>query len=404
MNTAILNKKQLPMLTLVLCLTSWQTASSQRCLASSQLQPKGIINARDAAEDHPDSRSIITIPVVVHVVWNKPEENIPDAQIQSQLEVLNRDFRATNVETAQVPAVFKDKIADVGFEFCLASRDPDGEATNGITRTFTPNTVGIGGTVSIHYSAMGGKDAWDPGQYLNIWVAKFAGGIGGISTFPGQGPAAEDGVEIDYRQFGTGPNLQPPYHLGRTCTHEIGHYFNLEHVWGPSINSCCDEDDFVSDTPNSCDTYLGQCPVHPVFSCTQPDMFMNFMNFTDDDCMALFTKGQKTRMLNALDTWRSGLLSSSACQPVAVAEPRETPRLLLSQSGGAPPHSVALEVAESGEWEYGVTSIDGRCWQVGRLLPNTWQALELPALPAGVYVLTARRGRRTVSLRFAAYR
>jgi hypothetical protein len=401
MTIDIRKSKPLPLLILISVLTGWQNASSQRCGANSQQQSEGTVNARDALQDQPSSRTLVTIPVVVHVVWNKPEENIPDEQIHAQLEVLNRDFRAANVEIAQVPAIFEDKIADVGIEFCLASRDPTGKATNGITRTFTPNTVGIGGTPSIHFSALGGKDAWAPAHYLNIWVAKFAGGVGGIATFPGQGPADEDGVEIDYRQFGTGSNLQPPYHLGRTCTHEIGHYFNLEHIWGPSINSCCNEDDFVSDTPNSCETYLGQCPVHPVFSCLQPDMFMNFMNFTDDDCMAMFTKGQKTRMLAALDTWRSGLLNSSACLPVAVVEPRETPRLLISQRRGDPPHGVELESTRAGEWEFGVTGMDGRCWWVGRLTANSWQPLELPSLPAGIYVLTARQGRLMTSARFA---
>ena len=86
---------------------------------------------------------------------------------------------------------------------------------------------------------------------------------------------------------------------------------------------------------------------------------------------------------------------------MAVAEPGETPRLLLSQIGGAPPHSVALEAAESGEWEYGVAGMDGRCWKVGKMTANNLHSLELPALPAGVYVLTARRGHRLASVRFA---
>ena len=252
------------------------------------------------------NRTVVTIPVVVHVVWNSQEENIPDEQIHSQIAVLNEDFRKLNVEIPSIPADFQALIADVEFEFYLAQKDPSGASTTGITRTFTNNPVGIGGTEAIHYTSQGGKDAWDTERYLNIWVAKFAGGIGGISSFPGVGPAEEDGVEINYLQFGN-INVSPPYHLGRTLTHEIGHYFNLEHPWGPSITDCC-EDDFVDDTPESCETYIGECPSHPAISCSMPDMFMNFMFYTNDECMGMFSIGQKMRMWATLNTMRQGLL------------------------------------------------------------------------------------------------
>ena len=184
-------------------------------------------------------RSVMTIPVVVHVLYNSNEENIPDEQIQSQLDILNQDYRALNDDINNVPAEYQSLIADTEIEFCLAATDPDGNATTGITRKFTNNPVGLGGTTNIHYSDQGGQDAWDTEKYINIWVAKFAGGIGGISSFPGIGPAAEDGVEINYLQFGN-INVDPPYHLGRTLTHEIGHYLNLEHPWGPQLSDCCD--------------------------------------------------------------------------------------------------------------------------------------------------------------------
>ncbi len=261
-------------------------------------------------------RSIITIPVVVHVIWNSPEENIPDEQIFSQIETLNQDFRALNVEIENIPAEFQPLIADAEIEFCLAKTDPSGNETMGITRTFTNNPVGIGGTPAIHFGSQGGKDAWDPELYLNIWVAKFAGNIGGTGSFPGQGPPEEDGVEVNYLQFGS-VNTQPPYHLGRTLTHEIGHYLNLEHPWGPSISDCCG-DDFVADTPEACETYIGQCPDHPVVSCSQPDLFMDFMFYTDDACLGMFTEGQKMRMLATLNTLRPGLMQSMACEPVST--------------------------------------------------------------------------------------
>lgn len=258
-----------------------------------------------------DRGQVLTIPVVVHIVWNSPEENLPDSEIISQIEALNRDFRALNDEIQGIPSLFQPLIADVELEFCLATTDPSGNPTNGITRTFTNNDVGIGGTSAIHYSALGGKDAWDTNRYLNIWVAKFAGFVTGTSSFPGQGLPAEDGVEINYRYFGT-LSSDPPYNLGRTLTHEVGHYFNLEHPWGPNISDCCG-DDYVADTPEACETYLGQCPVHPVVSCDEPDMFMNYMFYTDDACMGMFTLGQKARMLAALNLFRSGLLLSGNC-------------------------------------------------------------------------------------------
>ncbi|MEK7255466.1 MAG: M43 family zinc metalloprotease, partial [Bacteroidota bacterium] len=244
--------------------------------------------------------------------------------------VLNQDFRKMNAEVSGIPAVFQGVAADVEFEFCLATQDPEGKTTTGITRSYTQNSVGIGGTPAIHYEDQGGADAWNSAHYLNIWVAKFAGGVGGIGSFPGEDPPAEDGIEIDYRQFGT-LLVEPPYHLGRTTTHEIGHYFNLEHPWGPGISDCC-EDDFVNDTPPACETYLAQCPTHPVTSCSSPDQFMNFMFYTDDACMAMFTQGQKQRMLAALNEFRAGLLTSQGCQPVAVGEKFSGAELVVFQN------------------------------------------------------------------------
>lgn len=278
----------------------WQTTiASQELLINEWLRN---------APDRIGVRNVVKIPIVVHVVWNSNAENISDEQIFSQIEILNKDFRAMNVEIPTIPGVFQPLIADVEFEFFLAGIDPDGNPTSGITRRYTNNLVGIGGTSAIHYTAQGGQDAWDPEHYLNIWVAKFAGGIGGISSFPGVGLPEEDGVQVNYLQFGD-INVLPPYHLGRTLTHEIGHYFNLEHPWGPSITDCC-EDDFVNDTPETCETYISECPTHPAISCSMPDIFMDFMFYTNDDCMGMFTKGQKGRMWAALNLFRPGLLDN----------------------------------------------------------------------------------------------
>jgi hypothetical protein len=256
------------------------------------------------------NRSIITIPVVVHVVWNQTVQNISTEQIQSQIELLNKDFRALNTDLSTVPAEFQNTIADIEIEFCLAKVDPNGEPTNGITRTFTQAPAILGST-SIHYNSEGGSDAWDSSKYLNIWVAN-SNSIAGIGSFPGEDIPEEDGIEINYQNFGN-ILVEPPYHLGRTTTHEIGHYLNLCHVW---TNDC--EDDKVLDTPISSESYLGKCPVHPSVSCGSNDMFMNFMYWTNDACMAMFTKGQKMRMLATLNGPRAGLLTSNGCIEVGT--------------------------------------------------------------------------------------
>jgi hypothetical protein len=332
------------------------------------------------------TRSILTIPVVVHVVWNKAEENIPDEQVFSQIEVLNADYRALNVEIPGIPTAFKNAVADTEIEFCLAQRDPEGKATNGITRKYTNNPVGIGGSPAIHYSNQGGQNAWDTERYLNIWVAKFAGGVGGIATFPNEGPPAEQGVEIDYRQFGT-LNLDPPYHLGRTATHEIGHYFNLEHPWGPGINDCC-EDDFVADTPEACETYLGDCPVHPVVSCSQPDMFMNYMFYTDDACMGMFSKGQKMRMLATLNTVRAGLLTSDGCDPVAPVDEAYPMNPTLSPNPVTGFLTIDLKNGIHGEWQFRMFDATGKMMEERTFRQGASSTLDVAGYAPGVYWIT----------------
>ena len=264
-------------------------------------------------------RAVITIPTVVHVVYNGSTQNISESQINSQIAVLNADFRQMNSDfSSVVPAAFQSVAADVEFEFCLAQLDPSGNATTGITRTSTTSSE-IGNGYDLFYSSSGGQDAWDASKYLNIWVCEIdaGGGLLGYATIPGSAPAAEDGVVIDYKYFGTEGTATAPIDLGRTATHEVGHWFNLEHIWG---DGPCGTDDGVSDTPEAAADYAG-CPSHPQSSCGSDDMFMNFMDYVDDACMAFFTEGQKTRMLAAINGPRSGILGNSgACGTVGVTK------------------------------------------------------------------------------------
>ena len=264
--------------------------------------------------DYAQTREVITVSVIFHVVWKEAEENISDAQILSQLEVLNADFRALN-DQSNVPVGFQDDVADAEIEFCLAQRLPDNSPTDGILRTQTDES--LIGLKEVLYTA---SPAVDSDRYLNIWVADLGGGLNGTATFPGSVSPDKDGIVIDpdfVGTVGTATESQP-YHLGRTLTHEVGHYLNLYHVFGTTTSGSCGSDDFVEDTPNSENTYLGECPSGIEFSCGSSDMWMNFMYFTDDACMSMFTTGQKARMHATLNETRAGLQSSTGCMPVAT--------------------------------------------------------------------------------------
>jgi hypothetical protein len=344
-------------------------------------------------------RSVLTIPVVVHIIWNKNEENISDEQILSQIAVLNKDFRKKNSEASSVPAIFKDFAADVEIEFCLALRDPAGNPTKGITRTWTPNSAGIGGSKTIFYSTQGGKDAWNTKKYLNIYVAKFAGAISGFATFPESGPPAEDGVVINYLNFGT-QNTNPPYNLGRTLTHEIGHYLNLEHPWGPKINDCC-ADDFVNDTPPSCETYLNMCPTHPVMSCNSTDMFMNFMFYTNDACMAMFTNGQKLRMLATLLGARKELLSSEGCQPVDAEDEILESKLTVYPNPAGDRIWINLNIQKDNQVKASVVNVWGMVLLSSLQVSGSDSSVNISELSPGIYFLQLEYGDRRFVKRFA---
>jgi hypothetical protein len=247
------------------------------------------------------------IQVVVHVVYRTEAENIGDAQVKSQLVVLNKDYRAANPDRTKTPAVWKGLIADPMVEFALAAKDPQGGPTTGITRTRTTKPA-FSADDSVKSDAKGGKSPWPTGRYLNIWVCKLAGGLLGYAQFPG-GPAKTDGVVILNTAFGTSGIVKPPFNLGRTTTHEVGHFLNLRHIWGDTED--CSGSDFVDDTPNAENPNYKK-PTYPHITCNNGpygDMFMNYMDYVDDDSMFMFTLGQVVRMHAALDGPRSSLVT-----------------------------------------------------------------------------------------------
>jgi hypothetical protein len=250
-----------------------------------------------------------TIPVVVHVVHKTAAQNISDEQVKSQIRILNADFRKQNADQTNVPSVFQPLHADTNIEFKLATKDIFGNKTNGITRTkTTKNSFGIDDSVKA--SKTGGADPWPARRYLNIWVCNLGGGLLGYAQFPG-GPWKTDGVVILHTAFGDTGTATDPFNLGRTTTHEVGHWLNLYHIWGDD-GTGCKGSDHCDDTPNQASENYGK-PTFPHISCKNGpngDLFMDYMDYVDDDSMMMFTAGQAMRMNATLNTWRKGLFQA----------------------------------------------------------------------------------------------
>jgi len=272
-------------------------------------------------------RAVLSIPVVVHVVWTDNDQNISDAQVLSQIDVLNEDFRRLNADTSLTRPEFDSIATDMEIEFCLATTDPNGNPTTGITRTESPTGGQLFGFFGpqddVKSSATGGVDPWPTDQYLNIWVCNLLPIIAGYAQFPGE-DSLTDGVVVGYTVFGTTGSVTPPYNKGRTTTHEVGHWIGLRHVWG---DGDCTMDDFVADTPGADANNSGGC-LNVKNSCTDSivdydDMVENYMDYSNDSCMNMFTHGQKARGWSFLNTDRLSLFTSQGCSlAVATADPR----------------------------------------------------------------------------------
>jgi hypothetical protein len=236
-----------------------------------------------------------------------PAEKISVAQVKSQIAVLNRDFRATNRDKNKTPAVFRGLVANPMIQFALATKDPAGSPTTGITYTETNRASFSDRDNPVKFNAKGGVNAWDTKKYLNIWVCTLSNNLLGYAQFPG-GPASTDGVVILNTAFGTKGSAAKPFNLGRSATHEIGHFLNLRHIWGDTPD--CSGGDLVDDTPNAETPNFGK-PKFPHVTCSNGpngDMFMNYMDYSDDDSMFMFSPGQVSRMHATLDGPRRGLV------------------------------------------------------------------------------------------------
>jgi hypothetical protein len=294
-------------------------ANAQRCVTTDYIKQYGLSLTSAAAGTNTITggrdtlkNEVIVIPVVVHVLYHNSIQNITNQQVLSQLTVLNNDYRRLNADTVNTPEPFKNVAADTRIVFCLAKVDPNGRYTPGIIHKFTNEELFLSDD-EIKFSSDGGDDAWDSKKYLNIWVCNLFGRTLGYAFLPG-GDANRDGVVIQYTVFGNTGTVTSPFNMGRTSTHEIGHWLGLRHLWG---DAACG-DDGISDTPPQ-QTNNINCPSFPhTSSCSNNsygDMFMNYMDFTNDACMNMFTQEQKSEMRSmfALGGLRNSFLNSSVC-------------------------------------------------------------------------------------------
>jgi len=258
--------------------------------------------------------TIYRIPVVVHVVHNGESigqgANISEAQVRSQIEVLNEDFRRKENSNG-----FNSNGVDTQIEFYLATTDPEGNilTETGIHRYDGGLPIWPTGLATTVDSQLKPATFWDPNRYFNIWTVNFGGFIGrnllGYAQFPSQsnlsgleddgGLAETDGVVVGYKYFGSTEkgnfsDLNQTYNLGRTLTHEVGHWLGLRHIWG---DGACLADDFCDDTPLS---EGANYTCEEIFSCGSRDMVENYMDYTEDQCMNIFTQDQKDRMIQVL--------------------------------------------------------------------------------------------------------
>jgi hypothetical protein len=290
------------------------------------------ILAKNGSKEFIITDEIITIPVVFHVVYKKLEQNIDDSYLIEQIQILNEDFRRTNFDAINTPIDFADIAADCKIEFCLASTDPSGNPTNGITRTLstipiwyyidvTPDIPNYANKVKSGLT--GGTDPWPTDSYLNIWICNLEPGLLGYAQFPG-GPTETDGVVIDYEYIGNNP-AGAPHDLGRVATHEIGHWLNLYHIWGQSedaVTGGCGifiaNSDECGDTPQQDKASIG-CPVFPFTDdCTESSpgvMFMDYMDYSYNSCKNMFTSDQKDRMRALFEPGgaRYSIMTSTGC-------------------------------------------------------------------------------------------
>jgi hypothetical protein len=328
---------------------------------------------------------LITIPVVVHIIYNNSDQEVTDAHITKQIALLNQCFRRLNADSIYTPARFQPLAADCDIEFKLAISDPQRRPTTGIIRKYSPVSKWEAND-NMKFSSQGGSDAWDSDQYLNIWVCNLTR-VYGYASFPG-GATEKDGIVLNYGLFKAN---------NKTIVHEAGHWFGLRHLWGDEYCG----DDSVDDTPKQGSGTNG-CPAGIRQSCSNGpdgDMYMNFMDVTEGTCTNLFTEGQKMRMRTVLDPGgaRYSLLSSFALLPPTNHEipvPEEQPEWSYASIYPNPATAViTIDVSYDFRWignTIQITSAQGIPLMQVKLTAKV-TSVNVASLRPGVYFITAKK-------------
>ena len=281
------------------------------------------------------------IPIVFHIAL-ADQSLVTDAQIMAQIDVLNKTYAGTNADATGLPSYFKPIFGNSKIQFCLAQRTPDDEITNGIDRITTTKTSFSHNDDGVKYSISGGTEIWNGDKYFNVWVCSLADNLLGYATFPNDGKPYEQGVVIEYRSL-PGGSLGN-YNGGKTLTHETGHYFNLFHIWGDDDGACTGTD-YVDDTPNQGNSSTGCYSGIKTDNCTTGGngiLYQDYMDYSFDKCLVLFTSLQDVRMEAALLNYRSSLTASDGCTPI-ILKPLDaqlktilTPKQRICSSNFAP--------------------------------------------------------------------
>ncbi len=295
---------------------------------------KGLSYTAARPSDIAGINDVVVVPIVFHVVGTAANQAFAsEAGLQRQVDVLNLRFGGLNPDSVNIPAAFKPFFGHTKIRFCLAKRTPNNTATNGIERRVSTQTYTSGTVNSLKQTALGGLDQWDGDKYFNIWVANFTDGLLGIATFPSLGPANLQGVAIHYGSIDQPCNspFVGEFDAGLTLVHEAGHYFYLYHIWGDDGGACTGDDFRLGfgplpatcgdDTPNQAGNTSGCFSGVATDACstTAPGfMYQNYMDYSNDGCMYLFTKGQACRMDATLDLYRSSFKTSNGCEPITA--------------------------------------------------------------------------------------